>query len=433
MREKVIWAEGILLGQQHLQCWDGYWQEQLQYCIQMIPFAWGIQHIEIDSDALLNAQFRVRKLNAILPQGIWLSYDYFRDQEKVLACELDSQPDKTLSIYLGIANNPLVKGVTGYCEPKITTSRDALYQKVLDELDPLREREILLGKLNLKLFTDLQNREGFYTLKIAEVRNSGRVYEEVANFIPTAICLRATRYLTDLLIHWREIVFAKICLLKENCNVQNLQNLVLAKILHGAYVELDFLHHHRQFHPHYLFLVINRLIAELIIFSEKQSIKDLPSYQHDDLTNGFLTLDLLLTNLLLDVLPKESCEIRLIKMNDSLYTVKKIASQIFDNNDFFMGIYCVADDPGWILQFLRQVKICSIESLDDIMTSALPGVKLIHMQRPPNKLVTKAGYEYCYLEPNGEFWQQIKINLNLAIFLPIQFNQLKLELVTVEK
>ena len=73
------------------------------------------------------------------------------------------------------------------------------------------------------------------------------------------------------------------------------------------------------------------------------------------------------------------------------------------------------------------------ESLESIVASALPGVTLTHSQRPPNKLPVKAGYEYFYLEPRGEFWEGIQAERALGVFLAQEFTSATLEFISVGK
>ena len=135
------------------------------------------------------------------------------------------------------------------------------------------------------------------------------------------------------------------------------------------------------------------------------NIKHLPGYQHQDLGASFLPLNNAILDMLNQVTPKRPESIKLKRTNPSLYAIDNIASAILNQNDFFLAVYFPATDTNWTGQFIRQIKVGALAVIEDLITLALSGVKLTYMQRPPNKLGIKPGYEYFYLDPSGAFWE----------------------------
>jgi len=345
---KVIWAEGVLLGQQHFQQWDNYYQAKQQIYNQSIaPLAWGLIGLQIDEEALLNSQFRIKHCTAIYPNG-WL-INFNAAEDSILSCKL-SNNEKT-SIYLCVAINQNVSGITGYQKSEQMPTWQADYQIVRDAYDKNREREVLFGKLNLQLLQEHESREQFHYLKIAEVLNNGEnSFQLITDFIPPIVQIQASPALLDMLTRLLEIISAKIRVLNE--------------------------HHHEQNH-----------VRQILNSAE----------------------------------------------SDALYMVDSIDSSLLNQADFFIAVYFPADNTIWIDQFARQAKIGSHQIIESIITSALSGVKITHTQRPPNKLSVKPGFEYFYLEQIGDFWEQIKQDKSLAIFVPNNFIKATIELITVEK
>ncbi len=87
----------------------------------------------------------------------------------------------------------------------------------------------------------------------------------------------------------------------------------------------------------------------------------------------------------------------------------------------------------WVDHFLRQTKVSAYSVIDTLISSALPGVGLQHCSHPPRPLPIKIGYEYFYLQPQGDFWRQIKIEGHLAVFVAKEFSTAEFELITVEE
>jgi type VI secretion system protein ImpJ len=68
--DRVRWSEGMLLAPQHLQQADQFWLEQLRFRFaQLVPHAWGIAALELDTIKLREAQVVVQRLECVMPDG----------------------------------------------------------------------------------------------------------------------------------------------------------------------------------------------------------------------------------------------------------------------------------------------------------------------------------------------------------------------------
>jgi type VI secretion system protein ImpJ len=440
--EKVLWAEGIFLGQQHFQQWDNYLENQLQQRMRLVaPLHWGLQTLAIDEDALLNGNYRIQKTLGIFSNGQWFNYS---DQDGAdLSCKLTANTTSNINIYLAIPTNKQASGIAGYDNSNQRFLWKANYRQIFDSFDNGREREVLFGQLNLMLLTDQDAQEGFCCFKIAEVLHAGgESFQLVKTFIPSSINLRPSNQIQILLTKWLEIISAKIRLLNQRRHQfsgdssefghNNLEHFLLLQILNSTFVKLHYWQQHLETHPQILFLTVLELLGALATFSESFQLNTLPSYEHDNLTASFSQLDQSLRDLLEVVMPSRMAPLKLRRESDSLYLVDHVDSSLFHNTHFYLAVNFVAEDPQWITQFARQIKVGSAQSIDSIVTSALPGVPVIHRQRPPGKLPIKTGYEYFSLAENNSFWEQIKQERSIGIFLPFNFINATIELVTVQ-
>lgn len=71
----IQWHEGMLLAPQHFQ-WLAQRQETLlhYHATSISPFHWGIRHLEVDTVKLVDGVFRVLELEAVMPDGLVVSY-----------------------------------------------------------------------------------------------------------------------------------------------------------------------------------------------------------------------------------------------------------------------------------------------------------------------------------------------------------------------
>ncbi|MCK4609218.1 MAG: type VI secretion system baseplate subunit TssK [Gammaproteobacteria bacterium] len=432
--KKVVWAEGVLLGQQHFQKWEEYLKAERQVFNRSItPFAWGLCSLKIDMDALLNNQFRLKHCLAILENGLLLNYDV--TESDVLSCELSAANNGRQTIYLGVGLNQYVGGITGYKQGDANSAWIADYQTAQDLYDREREREVLFAKLNLKLLQESDDREKFQSIPIAEVMSMGeKGFQLLDDFVPPTLHIKTSTMLQTMLTRMLEIISAKIRVLNAHRYEQDDPvQLLLLTILNGAFKQLQHLAKQPDSHPEKLFQALTDLICRLGAFSEDFLPYDLPDYQHDKLTATFTPLNNIAQKMLEAVMPTRMATLQLRRENDSLYLIDSIDSALLSQADFFIAVYFPAENPDWVAQFARQIKVASHNAIESLITSALTGVRVVHTQRPPSKLSVKTGYEYFYLEQRGDFWEQIIHDRSLGIFLPHAFIKANIEMVTVQK
>ncbi len=102
----IQWHEGMLLAPQHFQ-WHGRRQESLlhYHSVTISPFHWGVRHLRIDPVLLVDGTFRVRELEAVLPDGLVVS---LRDHEVPglaadLTARLDDLRQRPLTVHLAVS------------------------------------------------------------------------------------------------------------------------------------------------------------------------------------------------------------------------------------------------------------------------------------------------------------------------------------------
>jgi type VI secretion system protein ImpJ len=440
---KILWAEGTLLGQQHFQQWDHYHESRLRASIEAIaPFAIGIQKLIIDETLLITGQLLIKQCQIIFPQGIYIDYDDRYDSSLTLSLLKSVSP--LTEIYLCIVLNHSAKNISGYPENNTTNRWLASYETITDDYDAKREREVGFLKPQLILLRGDEDRSNFYSIKIFDLLQEGREkFELSSRFIPQIIHIHSSFVLKELLRAQIELISAKIRLLRDRrkqfradmteFNHSDLADFLLLQLFNHVLPGLEFYFNHSETHPKEYYFHLSAFLNTLSTFSDQHEALILPKYDHENLSKIFFSLDDYLKSLLESVIPSRMHILKLIRENDTLYSLDNIDSHVFIKNSFYLAVLFESENIEWLNQFSRQVKIGARSMIESIVASALPGVRLIHTQRPPNKLPVKSGYEYFYLEPIGVFWEQIKTERTLSLFTPYDFIKSQIELVTVEE
>jgi type VI secretion system protein ImpJ len=67
-----------------------------------------------------------------------------------------------------------------------------------------------------------------------------------------------------------------------------------------------------------------------------------------------------------------------------------------------------------------------------LISSALPGIPVVHSPRPPASLPVKTGTVYFRLEPGAPAWTAVKASRSLAVYLPVSAPGLRFEVVAIK-
>ena len=438
---KVIWAEGMFLGQQHFQLWDEYYEKLQNLHIRSIsPLSWGLLDFNYDEDALENNQFRLVCCHAIFRDGRVISYN--SNEDHIVSIELDKGFRDKIDIYLCLPANRSASGINGYRENGKLCAWKADYLRVQDENDPSREREVMLARPNLVLLTGDDSLENYASLKIAELVNDGDgVYKNVNDFVPTITRVGASNRLINLLQSVIELFSAKIRVLNERRNQLSAQsasfghndvsNFLILQTLSSAIPLLSHYKNTPDIHPEKIYSLLASVIGGLCPFSFDLDVHNIPKYKHNNLTLVFDKLERQIRTLIDIAMPDELITLKLNKEADLLYSINIIDNKVLSSSTLYFAVYSPNDDPIWVNVFSRTVKVSSRQDIEVVVASALPGIQIQHVQRPPNNLPVKSGYEYFKILSNGKFWGRVlKLN-TLAIFLPNEFRGIKIDLITI--
>jgi len=70
--------------------------------------------------------------------------------------------------------------------------------------------------------------------------------------------------------------------------------------------------------------------------------------------------------------------------------------------------------------------------LDLLISSAMPGLALMHTTHPPEGLSTKPGYLYFALDQQSQFWRGMQSSASIAFYFPNNYPELKLEMLALK-
>lgn len=444
--ERPIWAEGVLLGQQHFQAWDRYNEAaQALRASAVSPHLWGLLALEVDTESLALGTLRVTRCEVVMPDGRLIVVDERTDG--VIEADLTGAPTGGGDVHLTMPRNDRAQDLPGYAASGADAAWRPRFVEMPDAHDGERSREVMLGSPNVSLRVGESPESGVVSLKIAEVeRLDETAFRLSSRFIPTVCRIGAAPVLMDLLERNLERIDARVSMVRrqqssagrlQEFGPNEMASVLLLQTLEPAAAALRSLRANPGSHPWQAYDVLSRLVAGLRIFAQPDDDAEAPEppvYDHSELQSVMQALDRVADDLIGTALPQHLASIRLVRESESILQLEGVESRLLDEHTLFLAVrFDAATSMTWIDDLPRQVKVGARSELERIVASALPGVQLIHVQRPPNRLPVKTGYEYFRLDKSGEFWGRAREAGSLALYMPGAFRDARVDMVSVHE
>lgn len=451
--ERVLWSEGMFLSPHHFQQWDRSIHSDMQFRIgSLSPLYWGLTELEVSREGLDNGKFTVIRCAGVFPGGT-----AFRVSEaggyalsRTLRNVLDPSV-QVVNVYLALpAEQPAAGNVTGGEEATVQQRRFVKESvNVFDESSGENEREIAIVRPNLQIVLGEEALSGYDSLQIARLRQeTGGTFAMDDSYIPPCLRISCSVAITGVIRRLLEALHSKSASLSEarsqrtaglmEYNGADLGNLWLLQAVNSAIPLIDHYYRMRHAHPESLFVALAQLAGALMMFSPSAQPKDLPGYDHHNLSAAFFGIEKSIQESLKAVAPTGAVEIPLQRESESKFTAV-VQDELLSSAQIFLAARADVPENQLIEELPRQAKISSAESINSLLGLALPGVPLIHSPIPPHPLRVKLGLQYFKLETRRDpesqnHWEQICRTRTIAIRVPGQrFPALKMELWSIKE
>ena len=444
---KIVWNEGMLLTPHHFQQWDNYHEDLLNTRVRsMMPFEYGILDLRVNGEAVANGNFQITNCRAVMPDGLMISVP---DAEAVP----DMRPvgnhfsveAERLGVHLAIparkAGEVNFQANGGKASSNVRFLQEGAMVK--DETTGTNEQPLAYAKSNLRIIFDDELRDGFTSLKIAELQRTATGQLKIADtYIPPVLKVSASEWLVNMLRQLVEILVTKsVCLsVHRRSTNASLSDFTTSEVsvfclLNTINASIPTMAHYFRstlLHPEKLYLEMSELIGKLMTFSLEYHPKDIVKYDHDDLYFTFSNLSAQLKELLETVIPSRCVPIPLEKTRDTLYVGRIEDERLLKDAAFFLAVRAQMPEAKLIDGVPRVVKIASRDVIDSVIGSALPGVVLTLASPPPAPIPARVGFKYFQLDNIGPYWNGIAGSKVISVYVPNEIPDEKLELYAVK-
>jgi type VI secretion system protein ImpJ len=438
---RVVWSEGMHLGPHHFQVQSRYFEDSIQFATSSLWFAsYGLAGLELDTDALYNGAVSLLHARGILPDGLPFNMPECDDlpQPRVIADLIPPTRD-SVTVLLGIP--PLrPNGLNCTIGAAGGDARYASQARVLhDEISGVDERSVQMGRKNLRLLLDIEPAGDLITIPVARiVRDGAGHFAYDPGFVPPVVQIAASSRLLQLLQQMVEILNEKGAALGRDAansrgdfSTREIASFWLLHAVNSALAPLRHLLIAKRGHPEELFVELSRLAGALCTFSLDSLPRDLPVYDHQNLTDCFNQLDRHIRAHLETVLPTNCITIPLAAAGDCFYEGKVTDARCLGNSRWILAIRAGMPESELMTQTPQLVKVCTPVFVRELVNRALPGMPLTHLPIPPPAISTRVETQYFGVSRTGPCWNHMLQTRQIGVYVPSAFPDPELQVLVV--
>jgi type VI secretion system protein ImpJ len=444
---KIVWNEGTLLTPHHFQQWDNYFEELLNSRLaSLAPYEWGILDLQVNREAIANGSFDLVRCRAVMPDGLLINVPETDPAPAPRPIEGHFDPEAPqLDVYFALPAKRA--GTANYQTSGSAPTQTVRYLQdagiAVDETTGDNEQQIAFARSNVRLMFADESRDGYSSFKIAELERTttGQLILS-ETYIPPALNIRASSWLENMLRQIVEVLVAKSSSLGEQRRQRtaSLADFTTSEVavfwlLHTVNSAIPVFTHvfrTRLVHPERLYAEMVKLAGSLMSFTIDRHPKDIVRYDHEDLYGTFSQLAREIRDLLETVIPTRCVPIPLEKTRESIYVGRVEDDRLLKEAAFYLAIRSQLPEGQLIERVPRIIKVASRGTIDVVVGTALPGVKLSHASPPPAPIPTRPRFHYFGLETSGMFWERITGEKALAVYVPDEFPDETVEMYAIK-
>ena len=437
MNGKVLWGEGLLLRPQHFQKQDQYHEQRLHKSMQALhPYAWGVDRLQIDREALAGNVLRILDLSLRFPDGEWVDAPAADDLPAPADLGALPQSQQSITYYAAL---PAFRPFGGNFAAPDQASATARYAQVNQETPDLFTQagpvHVAYLKRAVRLMSELEPRDAhvhFPLLRLRRAPTGG--FEPDPAFVPPSLSLGAAPALFLQLRRLLEALQAKAGILagqqrEPSRNVIEFRSGDMASfwLLHAAssaYAVLTHAASHPGLHPERLFEQLLGVAGALMTFSKDWTLSDLPVYEHADPGPGFAKLHQIVRDLLDTVISAKYFAVPLHEARPSYHHGQLDSGKIDEKTVFYIAVS--ADLPA--LELVEAVpvrfKVGAPDDVEQCVLAALPGVRLQYTPQLPSAVPVRPDTCYFLLDPKGSMYERMLQAQSISIYVPSGIREL---------
>lgn len=445
----VFWHEGLFLRPQHFQRQELYYQKQLKQIAGLQnPYGWGVISTSINNFRLTSFIFELESADLIFQDGTIVNYPHDSVLESRSFESAWTPGSPSLSVFVGLRNLDLRGGnLSG--SPLYGSEVEAeKYKKkrfMVEESELLTsdlfckdsQDEISYLKYDLQLFfgEEAENASNYHLIKIAEISRSGNEISLSTDYIPPLLNLKSSPLFEKTVTSLNEKLRIKQGELIRWYRGSRKVDMVMDKssdhmipVLQTLSRYIPQLQNYIQYgkvSPFQVHQTLLQLVGELSIYSDETDYSVSSSnrapdpvireYMHENL-HGCINWAIRQIDALLVDLFEQPDFSEVLHFDGTYYSSMLSTRMLSGKNQYYLAISSAISTDLLISLIESKSKLSSREVVPLLLARSLAGVKLTFDPAPPAAMKRYANTVYFLLDADGDAWDAIRENTNIALF-----------------
>jgi type VI secretion system protein ImpJ len=444
---RVVWSEGMYLGPHHFQVQSRYFEDSIQFATSSLWFsAYGLAGVDLDAHALENGTVSLIHARGIFPDGLPFNMPESDELPPPRAvADLFPPTRDGVVVMLAIPQrkpngfNCALETNGANSANSWETARYLAEPRVLhDENTGADERSVRLGRKNLRLLMDTEPAGDLLTLPIARVvRDGSGHFAYDANFVPPVLLVSASTRLLSMAQRLIDILDEKSVNIsrgagnKGEFSTREIANFWLLHAVNSALAPLRHLLIAKRSHPEELFMELSRLAGALCTFALDSHPRDLPLYDHGNLSESFERLDRHIREHLETIVPTNCISIALKQTEPYYYEGEIGDSRVLGRSRWVFGVRAAMGEAELMARAPQLIKVCTPPFVRELVKRALPGLALTHLPVPPPAISARVETQYFGISRNGPCWDHMAKTRQVGVYVPGEFPEPEIEILVV--
>jgi type VI secretion system protein ImpJ len=270
------------------------------------------------------------------------------------------------------------------------------------------------------------------------VRDGSGHFAYDANFVPPVVQTSASVRLMLLVQRLIEILDEKSAGIARNAGKAGLEfstreiaNFWLLHAVNSALAPLRHLITSKRGHPEELFLELSRLAGALCTFALDSHPRDLPLYDHQNLSDCFGKLDLHIRAHLETIVPTNCISIPLHPAGDYFFEGEVTDQRCLNRSRWVLAVRANLGEAELMVKVPQLVKVCTPPFVRELVKRALPGMALTHLAAPPQAISTRVETQYYGISRSGPCWDHLVQTRHIGVYVPGDLPNPEVEILVV--
>jgi type VI secretion system protein ImpJ len=434
---KVVWSEGLFLRPQHFQQSDRYFEKLVRSRVDALrPYAWGITDLKINRDLLGLGKIAVDEGKGVFEDGTPFSIPDDVDQPTPLEI-----PENTRNSVVYLALPAYQPGAleAAPADAAESVARLAIHEQEIADAIALGRAsvDIEVGKLRLRLVHEGSDRAGLICLglvRIAEVRADKQIVLDESFTPPTLDCAAVKNlagFIAEIqgLLHHRGEALGGRVADSGTRGVAEIADFMLLQAINRYEPLFAHLTGVQDVHPETFFCAAVQLAGELATFTAANKRPAVfPQYRHEDLAGTFAPVMRSIRQSLSAVLEQTAVPIPLQERKYGVHVAQIPDKTLLTGAAFVLAIKADIEAERLRRYFPNQVKLGPVESIRELVNSALPGIGMRALPVAPRQIPYFVGKSYFELDRSSPHWKAMQTSGGLALHVAGDFPGLDMEL-----